>query len=323
MRARKPQISKEIYEFVVSIVDDKLKGIVATRAEFEALKDSLDKLVEAQRRTEEALESFKRITEENFNRVWKAINELAEAQRRTEERLNQLVIRVDELTERLNRLTERVDQLAEAQRKTEERLNQLTIRVDELTDRLNRLTERVDELTERLNRLTERVDQLAEAQRRTEEKLAQLAEAQLKTEQSLNKVRMDLAGLSRSVSYAFENEAFRNLPRFLKERYGIEVIERLIRKEVGGKEINLLGRAKKNGEDVIIVGEVKMRLESKKYKEEFEADIFDELEEKVEAVKAEYGDIEVVKILVTHYASESFLKLAREKGVIVVQSFEW
>jgi chromosome segregation ATPase len=273
------------------------------------LKDSLDKLVEAQRRTEEAIESFKRVTEENFNRVWKAINELAEAQRRTEERLNQLVIRVDELTERLNRLTDRVDQLAEAQRKTEERLNQLTIRVDELT--------------ERLNRLTERVDQLAEAQRRTEEKLAQLAEAQLKTEQSLNKVRMDLAGLSRSVSYAFENEAFRNLPRFLKERYGIEVIERLIRKEVGDKEINLLGRAKKKGEDVIIVGEVKMRLESKKYKEEFEADIFDELEERVEAVKAEYGDIEVVKILVTHYASESFLKLAREKGVIVVQSFEW
>jgi chromosome segregation ATPase len=309
MKARKPQISKEIYEFVVSIVDDKLKGIVATRAEFEALKDSLDKLVEAQHRTEEAIESFKRVTEENFNRVWKAINELAEAQRRTEERLNQLVIRVDELTERLNRLTDRVDQLAEAQRKTEERLNQLTIRVDELTDRLNKLTERVD--------------QLAEAQRRTEEKLAQLAEAQLKTEQSLNKVRMDLAGLSRSVSYTFENEAFRNLPRFLKERYGIEVIERLIRKEVGGKEINLLGRAKKNGEDVIIVGEVKMRLESKKYKEEFEADIFDELEEKVEAVKAEYGDIEVVKILVTHYASESFLKLAREKGVIVVQSFEW
>jgi chromosome segregation ATPase len=295
MKARKPQISKEIYEFVVSIVDDKLKGIVATRAEFEALKDSLDKLVEAQRRTEEAIESFKRVTEENFNRVWKAINELAEAQRKTEERLNQLTIRVD--------------QLAEAQRKTEERLNQLTIRVDELTDRLNKLTERVD--------------QLAEAQRRTEEKLAQLAEAQLKTEQSLNKVRMDLAGLSRSVSYAFENEAFRNLPRFLKERYGIEVIERLIRREVGGKEINLLGRAKKNGEDVIIVGEVKMRLESKKYKEEFEADIFDELEEKVEAVKAEYGDIEVVKILITHYASESFLKLAREKGVIVVQSFEW
>ncbi|CUU08583.1 hypothetical protein JGI1_02119, partial [Candidatus Thermokryptus mobilis] len=162
---------------------------------------------------------------------------------------------------------------------------------------------------DRLNRLTEKVDRLAEAQ--------------LKTEQSLIKVRMDLAGLSRSFSYAFENEAFRHLPRFLKEKYGIEVVERLIRKEVRGKEINLLGMAKKDGQDIIIVGEVKMRLESKKYKEEFESDVFDELEEKVEAVRSEYGDIEVVKVLVTHFASESFLKLAREKGVIVVQSFEW
>jgi len=323
MKARKPQISKEIYELVVSIVDDKLKGIVATRAEFEALKDSVDKLAEAQRRTEEVLESFKRATEENFSRVWRAIetltdrldrltervDQLAEAQLRTEERLNRLTERVDglaikveELTDRLNRLTERVDQLAEAQLRTEERLNRLTERVDGLAIK-------VEELTDRLNRLTEKVDRLAEAQ--------------LKTEQSLIKVRMDLAGLSRSFSYAFENEAFRHLPRFLKEKYGIEVVERLIRKEVRGKEINLLGMAKKDGQDIIIVGEVKMRLESKKYKEEFESDVFDELEEKVEAVRSEYGDIEVVKVLVTHFASESFLKLAREKGVIVVQSFEW
>lgn len=190
MKARKPQISKEIYELVVSIVDDKLKGIVATRAEFEALKDSVDKLAEAQRRTEEVLESFKRATEENFSRVWRAI---------------------EALTDRLDRLTERVDQLAEAQLRTEERLNRLTERVDGLAIK-------VEELTDRLNRLTEKVDRLAEAQ--------------LKTEQSLIKVRMDLAGLSRSFSYAFENEAFRHLPRFLKEKYGIEVVERLIRKEV-------------------------------------------------------------------------------------------
>ncbi|CUU08588.1 hypothetical protein JGI1_02120, partial [Candidatus Thermokryptus mobilis] len=78
MKARKPQISKEIYELVVSIVDDKLKGIVATRAEFEALKDSVDKLAEAQRRTEEVLESFKRATEENFSRVWRAIETLTD-----------------------------------------------------------------------------------------------------------------------------------------------------------------------------------------------------------------------------------------------------
>jgi hypothetical protein len=32
-----------------------------------------------------------------------------------------------------------------------------------------------------------------------------------------------LAGLARSVSYALENEAYRQLPMYLEEHYGIEV----------------------------------------------------------------------------------------------------
>jgi len=61
----------------------------------------VEELAEAQRRTEESLESFKKTTEENFNRVWKAIDELAEAQKRTEESLNKLIKRVDVIEERL------------------------------------------------------------------------------------------------------------------------------------------------------------------------------------------------------------------------------
>jgi predicted Fe-S protein YdhL (DUF1289 family) len=38
-------------------------------------------------RTEEELASFRKTTEENFNKVWTAIRELAEAQKRTEKRL--------------------------------------------------------------------------------------------------------------------------------------------------------------------------------------------------------------------------------------------
>ncbi len=47
------------------------------------------------------------------------------------------------------------------------------------------------------------------------------------------------------MSYAFENEAFRKLPAFLKENYGIEIKERLIREDIGGKEINIFGIARK------------------------------------------------------------------------------
>ena len=130
------------------------------------------------------------------------VRELVEAQRRTEERLNTLTARVDALAEaqrrteeRLNTLTARVDALAEAQRRTEERLNTLTARVDALAE-AQRRTE------ERLNTLTARVDALAEAQRRTEERLNALtarvdalAEAQRKTEETLRSLAIDVAEL--------------------------------------------------------------------------------------------------------------------------------
>jgi hypothetical protein len=47
------------------------------------------------------------------------------------------------------------------------------------------------------------------------------------------------------------------------------------------------------------------------------------LEDKVQAVISEYGQAEIVRVLVTHYAKRGFLDLAGEKGIIVVQSFEW
>jgi DNA repair exonuclease SbcCD ATPase subunit len=68
----------------------------------------VEELAEAQRRTEESLESFKKTTEENFNRVWKAIDELAEAQKRTEESLNRLIKRVDIIEERLEGISNSV-----------------------------------------------------------------------------------------------------------------------------------------------------------------------------------------------------------------------
>ena len=172
------------------------------------------------------------------------------------------------------------------------------------------------------------VQELAEAQKRTEQRVEELAEAQRKTEieiaklaKGLQETRGELGGLSKSMSYAFENEAFRKLPDFLKEKYGIEIKEKLIREDIGGKEINIFGKARRDGVDLFVIGESKLRLDEKKDKRIKE--VFDELEEKVKAVKKEYGEKEVVKILITHYATKGFLSKAKEKGIIVVQSFEW
>jgi len=77
------------------------------------------------------------------------------------------------------------------------------------------------ELVEAQKRTDQKVEELAEAQKRTEQRVEELAEAQRRTEEEvrtlavgLKRTREDLGGLSRSFSYAFENEAYRMLPKF-------------------------------------------------------------------------------------------------------------
>jgi hypothetical protein len=168
--------------------------------------------------------------------------------------------------------------------------------------------------------------ELAEAQKRTEVRMEELAEAQKRTEEEVRKLaiglhdtRVHLGDLSRSFGYAFENEAYRNLPKLLYDRYGYEVKERVVRAEVGGKEINFFGKAIKNGKEIYIVGESKVRLDEGKWRSE----VFDYLQEKINAVQEVYGDVPILPILVTHFATQGFIKEATQKGIIVIQSYEW
>ena len=206
-------------------------------------------------------------------------------------------------------------------------LNELTPEVKgaiiEIVDRriqeklINRLPSRED-----FSELKNIVGELAQAQKKTEERVEELAQAQKRTEmeiqgltRELKKTRSELGGLASSVGYALENEAFRALPSFLGEKYGIEVVDRLVRAEIGGEEVNLFGRGKRDGKEVFIVGEVELKLTS--------VSKLKQLDKKVEAVYREYGEKETVKILITHFAKAHFLERAKERGVIVVQSFEW
>jgi len=43
---------------------------------------------------------------------------------------------------------------------------------------------------------------------------------------------------------------------------------------------------------------------------------------KVNEVKKVYGDVDIVKIIITHYTPKKFIEKAKEKNVIVVQSYE-
>ena len=215
---------------------------------------------------------------------------------------------------------------------------------NELKEIVRDIGVKVGELAKAQRSTEAKVGELADAQRSTEAKVGELADAQKEGQKEisrldrtmqeiayevqilakgLNDTRGELGGLSRSMSYAFENEAYRLLPDILRKKYGIIVHEKIIRAEIGGKEINIFGKAEKDGREVIVVGETKLRLDERRDKKTKEPEILDELEDKVKAVLEEYGKVEIVRVLITHYATKGFLKKAEENGIIVMQSFEW
>jgi len=255
-------------------------------------------------------DDFQRLTEK-VEKLADIVAELTEAQKRTEEELKALSKTVAELAEAQKRTDQRLAELAEAQRRTEQKVAELAEVQKKTEQKVAELTEAQKRTEEELKALSKTVAELAEAQRKTEEEVRTLA-------QELKRTRQDLGGLSLSFSYAFENEAYRMLPQVLK-KYGLELEDKLIRKEIAGEEINFFATAKKNGKTVYIVGETKLRLDDTKKRD----DVFKQLEKKISVVKKVYGDVQIVPLIVTHFAKESMLKKAKERGIIVIQSYEW
>jgi len=208
--------------------------------------------------------------------------------------------------------------------------NELKAIVKELAQAQNRTEQRMEELAQAQNRTEERVEEVAATQKDIRFELTELAQAQNRTEQwmgelaqALRETNGHVGGLSRSVAYALENEAYRMLPSLLKEQHGIEMTVRLVRTTIGNEEINIFGQGKRNGQDVLLVGETKLRLDERRKKKRGRTELFEQLAAKSEAVKKAYPDTEIVLLLITHFARPAILKQAEEQGIIVVQSFEW
>ncbi len=158
--------------------------------------------------------------------------------------------------------------LEELERQREETVSRREF--DDLKKAVEVLTKNVNELTISVRELTKKVNELAEAQKRTEEKVNELAEAQKRTEETVAMLVKDIKvlenrieGVSNTVGYFLEDRAYVSLPKILKERFGVEVEGKLIRKYfiLGSKEIqiNIYGYGKKDNKKVLILGECKVR----------------------------------------------------------------
>ena len=189
------------------------------------------------------------------------------------------------------------------------------------TSDFNELKEIVRDLAEAQKKTETKVTELAEAQKKTEISVGELAGAQKKTEGEIRlltretkKVQVNLGGLGRSMGYALENEAYIHLPDYLKGEYGIEITEKMLRTEIEGEEINIFGKGRRNGAEVMIVGEATSRLSKR--------DKFRQLERKASLVQDKYN-LETIKLIITHYATPAILESAKQRGIVIIQSFEW
>jgi len=222
-----------------------------------------------------------------------------------------------------NELKAIVKGLAEAQNRTE-------VRMEELAEAQQRTEVRMGELAEAQQRTEIRMGELAEAQQRTESRMEELTVAQKETQhhvqmlvRQMGETNRALGGLGHSVAYALENEAYRMIPAVLAAKYGIQLTARLIRTHVGGEEINLLGRGQRDGKDILIVGETKLRLDERRTGKLGQVAVFEQLALKAQAVHTENPDVEIVLLLITHYARPKMLQQAQAQNIIIIQSFEW
>jgi len=224
------------------------------------------------------------VTKSEFNELKEIVRGLAEAQRQTEKRISELA--------------EALKQLAEAQKQTEKRIDKLEIIVGELAEAQKQLTEAQKQTENRLQRLEIAVNQLTD----TVQALIQ----------DHSKTRIQLDGLSTTVGFVLENEAYKFLPALLKQEFGLEVQGKLVRKYVRDKkgeqiEVNIIGEAARNGDRFVIIGESKAQLSKSKI-EEF-------LRKKLKRLEGVYQS-ELFPILITHMISQpEVAEFALQQGI--------
>lgn len=202
---------------------------------------------------------------------------------------------------------------------TRDEFRELRNIVKELAEAQERTEARVKELTEaqksaevRLTRLEITVQELAEAQKRTEKALNLLTEEHRKT-------RQELGGLSATVGYRLEDEAFKGLPSLLRRDFGLEIDAPLRRRFVPDSEgrlveVNIIGSGTREGRKVTVVGEAKSQL-SKRLINAF-------LRKRLARFTGVFP--EILPVLVTYMISEPDAEEhARQHGIALYYSYDF
>jgi hypothetical protein len=209
---------------------------------------------------------------------------------------------------------------------TKEDFSELKGIVADIGKKVGELAEAQKELAEAQKRTEIKVEELAEAQKRTEIRVEELAEAQKRTEHELKllteehrKTRKEVGGLSLTVGYRLEDEAYKALPALLKKDYGIVIKGKLKRGYVKDNkgmdiEVNIIGECERDGKRQTIIGEGKSQLSKN--------DIDRFINNRVKRFEGIFDDI--FPVIVTYMISTPDVEeYAKQKGVVIYYSYDF
>ncbi|NOX63456.1 MAG: hypothetical protein GXP42_16150 [Chloroflexi bacterium] len=123
---------------------------------------------------EEHMRAQLAVRREDFDALRESVLELTEAQKYSEKRLDRLEMTVQELVEAQKRTEARVEELVEAQKHTEERVGRLEVVVQELVEAQKRTEVRVEELAEAQKRTEAQMQELIEVTKRHDRQIADM-----------------------------------------------------------------------------------------------------------------------------------------------------
>ncbi len=146
-------LTAEMYQAIVSIVDDRMREIKVVREGFDALRAVVDDLARYQRE----LAAAQARTEERVGRLEAAVEKLAEAQARTDEAIKSLAAAQARTEERVGRLEAAMEKLAAAQARTEERVGKLEAATEKLMAAQARTEDALRNLAVQVGKLSETV----------------------------------------------------------------------------------------------------------------------------------------------------------------------
>jgi len=235
----------------------------------------------------------KHVTREDFTELKNIVKEIAREQKETQKEMKEVQKEIKALTLAIKNTRDEVKK--------------------ELKDNIDGLKKELKDTRDGLKKeLKDTRDGLKKELKDTRDRLRK----------DLNYTRTDLGGVTSTLGFMLENEAYRILPGLLKDRYKIEVKERFLRRSIRSfgieaeGEVNIFSHGLKQdtGTKIVIIGEAKSQLEKND---------LDRFLDTVAKLKGIDKDQERFLLVVTHYTKETVVEYAKEKGIEVIQSFEW